>query len=191
MSDFVPFCLTPPQPPQKLDIINGCSLTLSQLLAPSDFQTFLWPRLRDENVFLHDDNVYSWKWLKMIENDWKFNQYKMLNKLILLFLYLLPRLRSWPSKDEVTYFFALPGNRTIAKIVLIRDWFSTKNAIYDFWNSKVPLFLYLIPKKGDFPDFIKDLCPIFERHSKITEVILLRLDIKTFGLDSGTRDVYS
>ena len=43
--------------------------------------------------------------------------------------------------------------------------------IYDFWNSKVPFLLYLILKKGDFPDFIKGLCPILESYSKIIEVI--------------------
>ena len=36
--------------------------------------------------------------------------------------------------------FVPPGNLTIAKIVLFRDWFSTKIAIYDFWISKVPFF---------------------------------------------------
>ena len=44
--------------------------------------------------------------------------------------------------------FVLPGNRTIAKIVLSGDWFSTKMAIYDFWISKVLLFSYLMLKKG-------------------------------------------
>ena len=36
--------------------------------------------------------------------------------------------------------FALPGNRTIAKIVLSGDWFSIKITIYDFWIFKVPFF---------------------------------------------------
>ena len=36
--------------------------------------------------------------------------------------------------------FVLPGNCTIAKIVLSGVWFSTKIAIYDFWIFKVPVF---------------------------------------------------
>ena len=36
--------------------------------------------------------------------------------------------------------FVHPGNRTIAKTVLIGDWFSTKSAIYAFWILKVPFF---------------------------------------------------
>ena len=41
--------------------------------------------------------------------------------------------------------FGLQGNRTIAKIVLNGDWFSTKITIYDFSISKVP-FLALLYK---------------------------------------------
>ena len=48
--------------------------------------------------------------------------------------------------------------------------FSTKNVICDLCNSKVPFF-YLTLRKGDFPDFIKGLCPILESYSKIIEVI--------------------
>ena len=45
--------------------------------------------------------------------------------------------------------FVLPGIRTIAKIVLSGDWFSTKITIYDFWISKVLFFSYpMIKKKG-------------------------------------------
>ena len=40
--------------------------------------------------------------------------------------------------------FVPPGNRTIAKTVLIGDWFSTKIAIYDFWIFKVPFFPWFI-----------------------------------------------
>ena len=40
--------------------------------------------------------------------------------------------------------FAPPGNRTIAKTVLIGDWFSTKIMIYDFWIFKVPFFPWFI-----------------------------------------------
>ena len=36
--------------------------------------------------------------------------------------------------------FVPPGNSTIAKTVLIGDWFITKIAIYDFWIFKVPFF---------------------------------------------------
>jgi hypothetical protein len=32
-------------------------------------------------------------------------------------------------------------------------------------------YLYLTLRKGDFPDFIKGLCPILESYSKIIEVI--------------------
>ena len=41
--------------------------------------------------------------------------------------------------------FVPPGNRTIAKIILFGDWFSTKIAIYDFLISKVPFFSYFWP----------------------------------------------
>ena len=43
--------------------------------------------------------------------------------------------------------FAHPGNRTIEKIVLNGDLFSTKITTYDFWIFKVPFFSYLILKK--------------------------------------------
>ena len=40
--------------------------------------------------------------------------------------------------------FMPPGNRTIAKTVLIGDWFSTKIAFHDFWIFKVPFFAWFI-----------------------------------------------
>ena len=42
--------------------------------------------------------------------------------------------------------FAHPGNRTIAKTILIGDNFSTKIRIYDFWNFKVPFFGHDVQK---------------------------------------------
>ena len=42
------------------------------------------------------------------------------------------------SSDSMS--FAHPGNCTIEKVILTRDWFSTKIAIYDFWIFKVPFF---------------------------------------------------
>ena len=42
------------------------------------------------------------------------------------------------SQDSTN--FVLPGNRTIAKIVLSGGWFSTKIVIYEFWIFKVPSF---------------------------------------------------
>ena len=64
--------------------------------------------------------------------------------------------------------FELPGNRTIGKIVLSGDWFSTKIGIYDFWIFKVP---FLCSKKFKSVLILQDLGPIFKRHSKITKVI--------------------
>ena len=40
------------------------------------------------------------------------------------------------SPDSIN--FVLPRNRTIVKIVLCGDWFSTENATYVFWILKVP-----------------------------------------------------
>ena len=67
--------------------------------------------------------------------------------------------------------FAHPGNRTIEKIVLNGDLFSTKITIYDFWIFKVPFFSYLMLKNVKTVLILSDLYTMFERHSKITKVI--------------------
>jgi hypothetical protein len=67
--------------------------------------------------------------------------------------------------------FVLPGNRTIAKIILSGDWFSTKIAIYDFWIFKVPFFSCLMLKKGQNWLILPHLDSSFERHSKVTKFI--------------------
>ena len=47
---------------------------------------------------------------------------------------------SWYRESPDSTNFVPPWNRTDAKIVLNRDWFSTKILIYDFWIFKVPFF---------------------------------------------------
>ena len=55
--------------------------------------------------------------------------------------------KKWYRGSPDSTNFAHPGNRTIEKIVLNGDLFSTKITIYDFWIFKVPFFSYLILKK--------------------------------------------
>ena len=58
---------------------------------------------------------------------------------------VMQKMTSYRDSPDSTVFVP-PGNRTIAKTVLIGDWYSTKIAIYDFWIFKVPFFsmIYLL-----------------------------------------------
>ena len=55
-------------------------------------------------------------------------------------LWELPMENQYRDSPDSTVFVP-PGNRTIAKTVLIGDWFSIRNAVYDLWNIKVPFLL--------------------------------------------------
>ena len=60
--------------------------------------------------------------------------------------------QSWYRESPDSTVFMPQGNRTIAKTVLIGDWFRIKVAIYDLWISKVPFLpSFCLANKYFFP----------------------------------------
>ena len=79
-------------------------------------------------------------WNVFESSDWKIQALHSFFKDFVSRLLIVSRYRDSPDGTV----FVPPGNRTIAKTVLIGDWFSTKIAIYDFWIFKVPFFPWFI-----------------------------------------------
>ena len=82
-------------------------------------------------------------------------------------MFLLAIIQYRGSPDSTI--FVLPDNRTIEKIVLSGDWFSTKIAIYDIWIFKVPFLC----------SFYNLLCS-FSQHFNL-DFLIKTLHLNTIG----------
>ena len=92
-----------------------------------------------------------------------------------------PAIKMKYRDSPVSAVFWSPGNRTIWKTALIRDWFSTKIPILDFWIFKVPFFSSFWPNFNNKMILLGLFWQLF--YSSIMNFNLLTRIYATFSLD--------